>query len=488
MTLSSKLFALLFAWVALFPAVAVRSSKSANSVSALRRHLELVNQSNERVAVDWINPDTGESVPFYTGVNPGQRLALDSFVNHTFLIRYPTNATASCSAVGIYPELSPTYVTVTEEREQVIVVKEGLLVENEQPTPSESSELVRLCRKQALDFAKDPTAALQVLTTCLEDKLATILQEKNAELAFQAELRTSLSRTAENYTCADQTKETTTPQQVRKWTHEGVTRQAQILHNRPSSQIHVVTDFISPQECKAILEAAASTLNRGTVADGKGGSRLSENRKAWQAGVKVDWSTDNAIAIVSRRLFDYANHVTGYNMTVDGQEDLMSSKFPNHQANRRIPTLPSLPHSLTFSLLPNLAVQYFGNGLHDKTPDRYMPHCDGDCDGLPHKTGGRVATMVMYCDVPEIGGGTNFQNSNVFVKPQVGAAAFFSYLNPETQIHEQGFTTHSGCPVLEGTKRIAVQWMRIGVDSGNPWDSFDTLTISKKGYESMDSA
>jgi hypothetical protein len=458
MTLSSQAFTLLFAWVALFPGVAVTSSKlsTANAVSTLRRHLELVNLSNERFAVDWINPGTGESVPFYTGVTPGERLALDSFVNHTFLIWYPTNATAApCSEVGTCSVASPTYVTVTEEREQVIVVKEDLRVEKEQPIPTESSELVRLCRKQALDSTKDPTAALQVLTTCLENKLGAILQEKYAELAFQADLRTSMSAIAENYTCADQTRETTTPKQVREWTHEGVTRQTQILHERPSSQIHVVLDFISPQECEAIGEAAASTLHRGTVADGKGGSRLSENRKAWQAGVKVDWSTENAIAAVSRRLFDYANHVTGYNMTVDGQEDLMS-------------------------------IQYFGNGLQDKTPDRYMPHCDGDCDGTKLKKGGRVATMVIYCDVPEIGGGTNFQHSNVFVKPQVGAAAFFSYLNPETQIHDQGFTTHSGCPVLEGTKRIAVQWMRIGVDSETPWDSFDTLTISRKGYESSE--
>lgn len=454
MTLSSKAFALLFAWVALFPAVAATSSKksSANAVSALQRHLELVNQSNDQVVVDWIRPGTGELVPFYTGVTPGERLVFDSFVNHTFVIRHQTNATTSCSEVGTCSAAAPTYVTVTEEREQVIVVKEGLRLEKEEPIPNESSEIVRLCRKQALDSTEDPTSALQVLNTCLENKLAALLQDKNAELAFQADLRTSMSATAENYTCADETRETSTPKQVREWTHEGVTRQAQILHDRPSSQIHVVIDFISSQECEALVEAAAPTLHRGTVADGKGGSKLSENRKAWQAGVKVDWSTDNAIAAVSRRLFDYANHATGYNMTVDGQEDLMS-------------------------------IQYFGKGLQDKTPDRYMPHCDGDCDGKPLKTGGRVATMVMYCDVPEIGGGTNFQHSNVFVKPQVGAAAFFSYLNPETHIHDRGFTTHSGCPVLEGTKRIAVQWMRIGVDSENPWDSFDTNTISKKGYE-----
>ena len=128
-----------------------------------------------------------------------------------------------------------------------------------------------------------------------------------------------------------------------------------------------------------------------------------------------------------------------------------------------------------------MSIQYFGKGkASTEPPDNYRPHCDGACDGLPHKTGGRVATMVMYCDVPSLGGGTNFQNSNVFVKPQKYAAAFFSYYDTETGNMENGFTSHSGCPVIEGTKRIAVHWMRIGVDDENPWSSFNTLTIKKE--------
>ena len=44
---------------------------------------------------------------------------------------------------------------------------------------------------------------------------------------------------------------------------------------------------------------------------------------------------------------------------------------------------------------------------------------------------------------------------------------------------DKGFTEHSGCPVYEGTKRIVTQWVRLGVDSENPWDSFNTLGIKK---------
>ena len=200
---------------------------------------------------------------------------------------------------------------------------------------------------------------------------------------------------------------------------------------------------------------AQPKLHRGTVADGAGGHRLSEHRKAFQAGLTVPWDKEVAgdpVARVVRRLYDYTNHATGFNLSVVGQEDLMS-------------------------------IQYFGNGENDPTPDQYRPHCDGDCDGKIHKTGGRVATMVMYCTVPEKGGYTNFGQAGVIAKPQVGAAAFFSYMDNATKIKDSGFTTHSGCPVIEGTKRIAVQWMRIGVDAENPWDSFNTLTIKKEDAE-----
>lgn len=47
---------------------------------------------------------------------------------------------------------------------------------------------------------------------------------------------------------------------------------------------------------------------------------------------------------------------------------------------------------------------------------------------------------------------------------------------------DKGFTEHSGCPVFEGTKRIAAQWVRLGVDSGNPWDSFNTLGIKRSDF------
>jgi hypothetical protein len=77
-------------------------------------------------------------------------------------------------------------------------------------------------------------------------------------------------------------------------------------------------------------------------------------------------------------------------------------------------------------------------------------HCDGSCDNSMHVTTGRVATAVLYCQAAEVGGGTTFTKSDIFVKPKRGSVTFFSYKGPDGRM-DDGYTEHSGCPVLEGT-------------------------------------
>ena len=46
--------------------------------------------------------------------------------------------------------------------------------------------------------------------------------------------------------------------------------------------------------------------------------------------------------------------------------------------------------------------------------------------------------MVLYCTVPEKGGHTNFRNAGVHVKPKAGNGIFFSYIDPETLLMDNG--------------------------------------------------
>ena len=94
------------------------------------------------------------------------------------------------------------------------------------------------------------------------------------------------------------------------------------------------------------------------------------------------------------------------------------------------------------------------------------------CSHRNTKPAGRVATAVLYCKVAERGGGTTFTKADIFVKPTKGMATFFAYKGANGRMDE-GYTEHSGCPVLEGEKWITTAWMREGVSQEEPWTLFD---------------
>lgn len=252
-------------------------------------------------------------------------------------------------------------------------MKEGLQVEyaDDVDAPiSEATSVVEECKKTAaarLAWEADFSKVMDDLSTCVESGVARLLERKNEDIAHESQTRKDIADKLENYTCADNSLPTTTAKEVRTWEHNGTIREVHVLHELPASQIHVLKNFISPEECDAIEKAAKPILHRGTVADGAGGHRLSDHRKAWQAGLKIPWDKEaegDPIARVTRRLYDYTNHATGYNLSVVGQEDLMS-------------------------------IQYFGNGENDATPDQYRPHCDGDCDGLKVSTFFDFSTLCL---------------------------------------------------------------------------------------------
>jgi len=311
---------------------------------------------------------------------------------------------------------------------------------------------------QQLEDGDDDTKIKKIihddLHDCVTFGLTPAIKASIDEVEFERSLRLEASNVAENFTCVNVGLETSPDVLTEEWVSpkDNVARTVHIKLNRPASRIHVIDQFASPDECDAMEKEAEKDLHVASTADGKGGSKVSINRKAMQAGIKPKFTEDgdpldgNLIAVLSGRVYEYVNHVLDMNISHHGQEPLMS-------------------------------IQYFGRGKHDKEPDRYTPHCDGRCNGEGHIYGGRMATMVIYCTVPEKGGFTNFQNANVHVRPNPGSAVFFAYVDPLTNLTDNGLTQHSGCPVYEGEKKIITQWIRYGVNQKTPHSAYNTLTI-----------
>lgn len=302
--------------------------------------------------------------------------------------------------------------TLTDDFEVIFEDDQIRAKQEAQGLVSECQEKARIMLENANGDSTLTMSAMDELVGCVETGVSRRLSKANEEIAFQANIRTEMAKQMENYTCTDLSLDSTAALREETWrgAQDRVRRKVNVMLDRPASKIHVIENFIDPEECEAMEAAAKPKLHHATVADGKGGSHLSENRKAMQAGIKVPWKKEasgDLIARVSRKVYDYTESVLGMGIDEFGQEDLMS-------------------------------IQYFGRGINDTEPDRYTPHCDGECTGLPHKSGTRMATMVLYCVVPESGGHTNFRNAGVHVKPKSGNGIFFSYIDPETKIMDNG--------------------------------------------------
>ena len=102
--------------------------------------------------------------------------------------------------------------------------------------------------------------------------------------------------------------------------------------------------------------------------------------------------------------------------------------------------------------------------------DYYEPHCDVSCERSGPKPGGRVATMLLVCEAPKLGGATAFPRHHdraLTLRPGAGDAVFFAY---DKNARE---SLHSGCPVRDGVKRVVSVFLREGVTASSPASHFD---------------
>ncbi|KAG5184989.1 hypothetical protein JKP88DRAFT_348401 [Tribonema minus] len=269
---------------------------------------------------------------------------------------------------------------------------------------------------------------------CISDIMAKQVAPLDKELSKQYKMMNEVGERVRNYTCIDPKMETTEPPlRTTKWSGHAV----KVFLEESDSQIMLIDNFVSDAECDALIAAGTDTLEAATVA-GQTQRDKSAARRAMAGIAEPNHSAkpgDDPVTDLYRRAYKFANDQTGYKMAVEGQENFSVIKYD--------------------------------------TTDEYISHCDGGCNGGPYKLGGRVATMVMYCEAAKAGGGTTFANVDVFVKGKKGQAVFFSYYDSEKERVDNGRTRHSGCPVIEGTKWIATLWMRKGVSKSVPWERFD---------------
>lgn len=189
-----------------------------------------------------------------------------------------------------------------------------------------------------------------------------------------------------------------------------------------------VENFISAHECEVLTNTTRGWAGRAKTE----GGQADAGRLAYTSNLYYEpHKPEGEVSRVISRVFEFSRY-KGLDVALEGQEPL------------------------------NM-IEYVEN-------EHYKPHCDSTCGGGQYQKPDRVATMIMYCQVADEGGGTAFINANMVIHAKVGDAIFFRYKTDDGQMDPRSQTLHSGCPVLAGEKKIITQWVREGVSAQETWD------------------
>lgn len=185
--------------------------------------------------------------------------------------------------------------------------------------------------------------------------------------------------------------------------------------------VALLTDLLSAKECEELILLASGKMRRSQVVDRESG-QLEVSAVRTSEGTHFQRG-ENALV---RRLEQRISALTG--VPVDHGEPLQ--------------------------------VLHYGVG------DEYRPHHDyfdpaspGSQEHVRHG-GQRVATMVIYLNQVEEGGGTGFPELDLSVRPQPGCAVYFEYFNSAGELDSR--CLHAGTPVIRGEKWIVTKWLRQG--------------------------
>ncbi|MGH8159841.1 MAG: prolyl hydroxylase family protein [Rhodanobacter sp.] len=178
--------------------------------------------------------------------------------------------------------------------------------------------------------------------------------------------------------------------------------------------LRVLDDLLTAQECVELIELARPRLQRALTVDSEGRQQIDQRRTS-----EGMFFTLNELPLVTR-------------------------------IEQRLASLLGVPVN-------------HGEGLqilHYLPGQEYEPHYDWFDPEQPGYSpvtaigGQRIASVVMYLNTPEQGGGTAFPEIGLTVTARRGSAVYFAY--------EGGDRTslHAGLPVTRGEKWIATKWLR----------------------------
>lgn len=207
------------------------------------------------------------------------------------------------------------------------------------------------------------------------------------------------------------------PSVIRAGSRPNLDRDVQVMFSLDHPRVVLFQNFLSSAECDELI-------------------RLSRDRM--QASHVIDMDSGNTRADAGR-----TSSGTAF---ARGESPLIE------RIERRIEALLQWPYERGEAL----------QILRYEVGQEYKPHYDYVDPTQPGaapflaRGGQRVASLVMYLNTPQDGGGTNFPDVGLEIAAHKGCAVYFSYDRP----HPMTRSRHGGMPVRAGEKWVATKWLR----------------------------
>ncbi len=190
-----------------------------------------------------------------------------------------------------------------------------------------------------------------------------------------------------------------------------------VLSRVTNPDVVVFGNVLTADECDELIKAAKPRLNRSlTVATKTGGEELNADRTSYGMFFRRD--ENDIVKTLERRLAALAH------WPIENGEGLQ--------------------------------ILYYKPGAEYKPHYDYFDPNEPGTPSILKRGGQRVATIVMYLNEPEKGGGTTFPDIGFEVAPKRGNAVYFSY----SRAHPSSKSLHGGASVIAGEKWVATKWLR----------------------------
>ena len=196
-------------------------------------------------------------------------------------------------------------------------------------------------------------------------------------------------------------------------------REIRVLARLQQPVLALLSNVMSPEECKELIELARPRLKPSTIVDLESGQDVvAAYRNSF--GMFFRLRETAFIARLDRRISELMN------MPVENGEGMQVLYYPTGAA--------SAPH-VDFLHITNEANR-----------------------ASIARSGQRVSTLVTYLNDVPAGGETSFPELGWAATPCLGHAVYFEYCDSRGWVDWRSL--HAGNPVLEGEKWVASKWMR----------------------------